>query len=97
MKRTFKLIAIAAMALSLGVACGNNTEEPADTTPVEDSVIEEVAEDTVAIDTVAEETPAQPAKQTAKKTTSKKTTTKEQGVDASKAENHHGHITAKFW
>ena len=86
MKKTFKLLALAAISMMVAVACNNAPEATEDTTAIDTPAVEEMVEDTVAvIDTVAEEpvveTPAKPTKKPAKKQETKKTSASEQSID----------------
>lgn len=76
MKNVFKLAAVAVIASLTLVACKNNqtTEEPVDSTAIEQICEEEMVCDTVAPDTVAVEEPVA-AQTTTKKTTKKATPT----------------------
>lgn len=85
MKRTFKLLALAAVSMMIAVACNNAPEENTDTTPVDTTPVDTLVEDTTpVIDTVPaveETTPAKAPKKTTKKQEVKKTSAAEQNVN----------------
>ena len=89
MKKTFRLLALAAVSMIVAVACNNAPEATEDTTAVDTPAVEEMVEDTTpVIDTIAEEPVAEtPAKKTAKKPAKKqevkKTNASEQNVNRS--------------
>lgn len=76
MKKTIKMLAVAAMASMTIVACNNNkpAEEPVDTTAIEQVAEEQIEEPVEALDTVAQavaEEAQVAAKKVAKKATKK--------------------------
>lgn len=86
MKKTFKLLAIAAISMMVAVACNNAPEATEDTTAIDTPAVEEMVEDTTpVVDTIAEEpvveTPAKTTKKPAKKQETKKPTAADQNLD----------------
>ena len=72
MKKTFRLLALAAVSMIVAVACNNAPEATEDTTPVIDTIAEEPVAETPAKKT---------AKKPAKKQEVKKTNASEQNVN----------------